>query len=66
MKKTGGRKSRDTLLRGVFVSFRNILNLYRLDPDPELGKFKAGSGSEIDHSGSTTLDTCTNCVRNQI
>ena len=24
-----------------------------LDPDPELGKFKAGSGSRINHSGST-------------
>ena len=23
--------------------------------DPELGKFKAGSGSGINHSGSTTL-----------
>ena len=26
-----------------------------LDPDPELGKFRAGSGSGINHSRSTTL-----------
>ena len=26
-----------------------------MDPDPELGKFKAGSRSGINHSGSTTL-----------
>ena len=26
-----------------------------MDPDPELGKFKAGSGSGINHSVSTTL-----------
>ena len=26
-----------------------------MDPDPELGKFKAGSGSGINHFGSTTL-----------
>ena len=26
-----------------------------MDPDPELGKFKAGSGSGINHSGSATL-----------
>ena len=26
-----------------------------LDPDSELGKFKAGSRSGINHSGSTTL-----------
>ena len=27
-----------------------------LDPDPELGKFKAGSGSGINSLGSTTLE----------
>ena len=27
-----------------------------LDPDPELGKFKAGSGSGINHYGSATLN----------
>ena len=26
-----------------------------MDPDPELRKFRAGSGSRINHSGSTTL-----------
>ena len=26
-----------------------------LDPDAELGKFRAGPGSRINHSGSTTL-----------
>ena len=26
-----------------------------MDPDPELGKFRAGSGFEINHFGSTTL-----------
>ena len=26
-----------------------------MDPDPDLGKFKAGSGSGINHSGSATL-----------
>ena len=28
---------------------------FGLDPNPELGKFKAGSGSGINHYGSTTL-----------
>ena len=28
-----------------------------MDPDPELGKFKAGSGSGINSFGSTTLVT---------
>ena len=27
-----------------------------MDPDPELGKFKTGSGSGINHSGSTTQE----------
>ena len=27
-----------------------------LDPDPELGKFRAGSGSGINHFGSTTQE----------
>ena len=30
-----------------------------MDPDTELRKFKAGSGSGINHSGSTTLWVCT-------
>ena len=57
-------------LRGVFVLFRIILTLIiqvgsgsawiwnfclEPDPDPELGKFKAGSESGINISGSTTL-----------
>ena len=57
-------------LRGVFVLFRILLTLliqvgsgsawirnFCLDPDldPELGKFKAGSGSGINSLGSTTL-----------
>ena len=35
----------------AWIRIRNFC----LDPDPELGKFKAGSGSGINHSGSTTL-----------
>ena len=32
----------------------------KLDPDPELKKFKAGSGSGISHSGFATLLTSDN------
>ena len=57
-------------LRGVFVLFRILLTLliqvgsvsgsawirnFCLDPDSELGKFKAGPGSGINSFGSTTL-----------
>ena len=53
--------------RVFFYNFRKCLNNTRygldpapdLDPDPELQKFVAGSGSGINHSGSTTLVTST-------
>ena len=39
-----------------FLSFQNLLKYYRLDP--ELGKFKAVSGSGINHSGSADPPHC--------
>ena len=39
-------------LSGVLYYFEIY---FCLDPDPELGKFEAGSGSVINHSGPTTL-----------
>ena len=41
-------------LPGRNIGWIRIRN-FCLDPDPELGKFKAGSGSGINHFGSTTL-----------
>ena len=43
-------------------NFSNKNRKKGLDPDLELGKFKAGSGSGINHSGSTTLVCCENSV----
>ena len=57
MEKTGGRKSRDTLPLNNMgcIRIRNFCLDPDLDPDPELGKFRAGSGSGINHSGPTAL-----------
>ena len=51
-----------TVNSGLFVLLDSMLNRewqivrnFCLDPDPELGKFKAGSGSGINSFGSTTL-----------
>ena len=48
-------------LRGVLYYFEIYLinnGWIRIRMDPELGKFKAGSRSGINHSGSTTLELC--------
>ena len=43
----------------IISDYTYLINIgwirFRIVPDPELGKFKAGSGSGINHSGSTTL-----------
>ena len=62
------RMANTVIVRILLFDLINIgliwIRNFCLDLDPELGKFKAGSGSGINHSGSPTLiEMYSKCIR---